>query len=155
MIRTVSLCVIRRGDELLVEETFDKDTSTIYYRPIGGTVEIGECSKQTVIREVKEEINAEISEPKLLGVVENIFKVQDQIGHEIDFIYEATFIEASLYKREEIKGVEGDKEYEAVWKSLSYLKDNQSIKLVPDGLAELLEGEEKSIKILHVTTRPY
>lgn len=155
MIRTVSLCVIRRGDELLVEETFDKDTSTIYYRPIGGTVEIGEDSKQAVIREIKEEINAEISEPKLLGVIENIFKVQDQIGHEIDFIYEATFLEASLYKQEEIKGVEGDKVYDAVWKSLRDLKDNQSIKLVPDGLAELLEEEGESTKISHLTTRPY
>ncbi|MGG4130663.1 NUDIX domain-containing protein [Paenibacillus illinoisensis] len=155
MIRTVSLCVIRREDELLLEETFDNNTSTTYYRPIGGTVEVGEDSKQTVIREIKEEINAEISEPKLLGVIENIFKVQDQIGHEIDFIYEATFLEASLYKQEEIKGVEGDKAYDAVWKSLRDLKDNQSIKLVPDGLAELLEEEGESTKISHLTTRPY
>ncbi|MFS0870362.1 NUDIX hydrolase [Paenibacillus xylanilyticus] len=154
MIRTVSLCVIRRGDEILLEETFDKNTSTTYYRPVGGTVEIGENSRQTVIREVKEEINAEISEPKLLGVIENIFKVQDQIGHEIDFIYEATLMETSLYKQEEIKGTEGDKTYYAVWKSLNDIKDNENIKLVPDGLAELIEAEVcKSTMISHVTTR--
>ncbi|KAA2298336.1 NUDIX domain-containing protein, partial [Clostridioides difficile] len=61
MIRTVSLCVIRRGEELLLEEFFDEDVGITYHRPIGGTVEYGESSKITVIREVKEEIDADIS----------------------------------------------------------------------------------------------
>jgi ADP-ribose pyrophosphatase YjhB (NUDIX family) len=67
-IRAVSLCVIRRRDEFLLEETFDQVTNITYYRPVGGTLEIGENSKNTVIREVKEEINADITDPKLLEI---------------------------------------------------------------------------------------
>ncbi|MFB5267540.1 hypothetical protein ACE41H_12215 [Paenibacillus enshidis] len=40
-------------------------------------------------REVKEEINVDIIEPKLIGIIENIYPFDGQIGHEYDFIYEA------------------------------------------------------------------
>jgi 8-oxo-dGTP diphosphatase len=38
----------------------------------GGLVELGESAEQTVIREVKEETNLEVEEPKLIDVVNNI-----------------------------------------------------------------------------------
>uniref|UniRef100_UPI00403F4E39 NUDIX domain-containing protein n=1 Tax=Paenibacillus sp. FSL R5-0470 TaxID=2921641 RepID=UPI00403F4E39 len=37
----------------------------ITFRPVGGTIEYGEDSKSAVIREVKEEINIDIIEPKI------------------------------------------------------------------------------------------
>ncbi|WP_397376708.1 NUDIX domain-containing protein [Paenibacillus sp. p3-SID867] len=42
---------------------------------VGGTVEYGESSKETIIREVREELNAEIQEPKLKFVIENLFTI--------------------------------------------------------------------------------
>lgn len=153
MIRTVSLCVIRRGEELLLEEFFDEDVGITYYRPIGGTVEYGESSKITVIREVKEEIDADISEPILIGVIENIFNYQDQIGHENDFIYEAELMNRSLYDLEEIDGIEGSKPYKAVWKPLHYFKGNLTVKLVPDGLLELLQDGTDGRYIKHLSKR--
>jgi ADP-ribose pyrophosphatase YjhB (NUDIX family) len=65
-IRTVSLCIIRRGKDILLEESFDEAVNKSFYRPVGGTVEYGESSRLTVMREVKEEINAAITEPRLL-----------------------------------------------------------------------------------------
>ncbi|WP_163855456.1 NUDIX domain-containing protein [Paenibacillus elgii] len=59
-IRTVSLCLIRRDDQILVEEIVDEVLKKRLYRPIGGTVEHGENSKQTVIREVMEEIGRRV-----------------------------------------------------------------------------------------------
>lgn len=151
-IRTVSLCVIRRRDEFLLEETFDQVTNKTYYRPVGGTVEIGENSKHTVIREVKEEINADITDPKLLGVIENIFTYQDQIGHEIDFIYEAELMDSKLYNNEKIKGIEGTTPYNAVWKPLKFFNNN-NVKLVPEGLSTLLDEYDNTTNIKHVITR--
>ncbi|MCK4434203.1 NUDIX hydrolase [Candidatus Bathyarchaeota archaeon] len=38
----------------------------------GGLVELGESAEQTVIREVKEETNLEVEQPKLVDVVNNV-----------------------------------------------------------------------------------
>ncbi|WP_310139094.1 NUDIX domain-containing protein [Paenibacillus amylolyticus] len=141
MIRTVSLCLIRKGDNILVQEIVDPVVKQTFYRPIGGTVEYGENSKDTIIREVKEEIDAEIKEPKLLFVIENIFAYLDDVGHEVDFIYEAELVERSLYDNNEIQGIEGATSFKAVWKSiheLSSLTSHAQAKLVPDGLLNLL-----------------
>lgn len=148
-IRTVSLCLIRRGDQILVEETYDEALKKTFYRPIGGTMEHGENSKQTVVREVKEEINAVIKEPKLLFVIENVFKYLDQIGHEIDFIYEADLVDTDLNEADEVDGIEGETTYKAVWKSITDFVNHQEAKLVPDGLLELLLNQETE-KISHI-----
>lgn len=154
-IRTVSLCLIRRGDQILVEETYDKAVNKTFYRPVGGTVEYGENSKETVIREVKEEINAEIEDPKLRFVVENIFTYLDDIGHEVDFIYESRFVDQSLYSRDEIAGIEGLIRYKAVWKSINEFLNNTQEKLVPDGLLDLLlsKESEKTSRVEHIRTK--
>jgi 8-oxo-dGTP pyrophosphatase MutT (NUDIX family) len=152
-IRTVALCVIRRREEILLEESYDSLVNKTFYRPIGGTVEHGENSKLTVIREVKEEIKTDITEPKLLGVIENIFAYLDQVGHEVDFIYEAEIIDKTFYTLNEIDGIEGTSPYKAVWKSLDYFKNNDKVKLVPDGLAVLLEKGFSETSIRHVSTR--
>lgn len=141
IIRTVSLCLIRKGDQILVEETYDKVVNKTFYRPVGGTVEYGENSKETIIREVKEELNAEIQEPKLKFVIENLFTYLDQIGHEVDFIYEADLVDHDLYKREVIEGIKGITPYKAVWKSINEFENNEQEKLVPGWIIGLIACE--------------
>lgn len=148
-IRTVSLCIIRKDNLILVEEMRDDAVKKTFYRPVGGTVEYGENSKQTVIREVKEVIHADITEPKLLFIIENIFPYLDQVGHEVDFIYGAELVDNSLYFKDEIEGMEGNNPYKAVWKPLEGFLNNQEEKLVPDGLLELLLEQERDF-ISHV-----
>ncbi|KZE80904.1 hypothetical protein AV654_11180 [Paenibacillus elgii] len=153
-IRTVSLCLIRRDDQILVEEIVDEVLKKRLYRPIGGTVEHGENSKQTVIREVMEEIGAEIEEPKLSFVIENIFEYLEETGHEIDFIYEAQLRDRKLYNQEHINGLEGESKYNAVWKPIIGFLNNQHEKLIPDGLLELLLNQHKEniSNIKHTST---
>lgn len=150
-IRTVSLCIIRKGDQILVQEMYDQKTKKKFYRPIGGTVEYGESSKQTVIREVLEEINCTITEPRLYFIIENIYTYADQIGHEVDFIYEAELTDSSFYDLEHIDVVEEDCKFVAAWKSIKSFIGNEQNKLVPNGLLDLLLQQESvsASSVLH------
>ncbi|MBD8497261.1 NUDIX hydrolase [Paenibacillus arenosi] len=152
-IRSVSLGIVRRDENILVQVINFLGISTTFYRPIGGTIEFGENSKQTLIREFREELNQEIEEPRLISVIENIFGTADDMGHEIDFIYEVNMREKSLYELEEIEGVEGSNNYKAQWKPISYFKTDD-VKLVPDGLLDLLleENNQYTSTIKHVRT---
>src|SRR4051812_9496113 len=102
-IRPLALAVIWRGDALLVFEGRDEFKDETYYRPLGGGVEFGESSKDALQREFGEELDAEIKVGKRLGVLENVFTWRDRPGHEIAFLYEAEFVDAALYAREEMK----------------------------------------------------
>ncbi|MBP1989624.1 NUDIX hydrolase [Paenibacillus eucommiae] len=150
--RASSLCIVRRREAILLEQ-FPEENDVITFRPLGGTIEYGEDSKSAVIREVKEEINMDIIEAKLIGIIENIYPWYDQIGHEYDFIYEASFICSDDYEKDVFEGVEGDKRFLAVWKNLSDFKGNPQYKLVPDGLYEMLTSEQNSLsEIKHINT---
>lgn len=58
-----------------------------YHRLIGGSVELGESHRDAIIREVREELGADIERLSFLGAVENIFRIDGQLGHEIVFLY--------------------------------------------------------------------
>ncbi|MFJ3473626.1 NUDIX domain-containing protein [Microbacterium maritypicum] len=58
-----------------------------YHRLIGGSVELGEAHVDAVRREVREELSATIQDLSYLGVVENIFRIDGEVGHEIVFVY--------------------------------------------------------------------
>ncbi|MGM7669109.1 NUDIX hydrolase [Microbacterium sp. A93] len=58
-----------------------------YHRLIGGSVELGETHSAAVQREVSEELSAAIRDLRYLGVVENIFQIDGEAGHEIVFVY--------------------------------------------------------------------
>lgn len=58
-----------------------------FHRLIGGSVELGETAREAMIREVDEELGASISDLRQLGVVENVFTYNGDIGHEIVFVF--------------------------------------------------------------------
>lgn len=58
-----------------------------YHRLIGGSVEVGETHRDAVLREVGEELGATVERLTYLGVAENIFPLNGQLGHEIVFLY--------------------------------------------------------------------
>lgn len=57
-IRNISICVFRKNDSILVFEGYDDVKEDYFYRPIGGGIEYGERSFDTLKREVYEEIGA-------------------------------------------------------------------------------------------------
>jgi ADP-ribose pyrophosphatase YjhB (NUDIX family) len=58
-----------------------------YHRLIGGSVELGETHRDAVIREVREELGADVDDLELVDVIENIFRIDGHLGHEIVFVH--------------------------------------------------------------------
>lgn len=136
-IRAIALCVFRHGDRILVNEGYDSVKDQRFYRPLGGGIDFGESSQAAVVREIWEELGEAIADPVLLGVVENIFEFEGQPGHELVFLYDAQFQDASLYQRSQLTAQEGDRTFTAQWIDLPTVHAGE-IPLYPKGLWSLL-----------------
>jgi hypothetical protein len=139
-IRPLAICVFRYHDSILVAEGYDPVKKEAFFRPLGGGIEFGEHSRETVCRELMEEVNIEVEENSLryLGAVENIFTFNGKSGHEIVLIYDGTLKDSRTYEREVIRGKEANGEdIHAVWKHLDEFGEGKSI-LYPTGLLEML-----------------
>jgi len=99
-IRVKVFCVLRRGPQLLLSFAIDPDTGARYGRLLGGGIEPGERSEDAVRREFHEEISAELTNLRRLGVVENIFTWEGQLHHEVIFVFAADFADRACYARE-------------------------------------------------------
>ena len=138
VVRPLAVCVFRRGDDLFVAEGYDSTKRQVYYRPLGGTIEFGERGRDTVVREIREEIGQEITNLRYLGALENIFTCEGRPGHEIVLVYEADFADAALYEQSSVKGMEdGDLPFQALWKPAADFDRGQA-PLYPEGLLQLL-----------------
>jgi 8-oxo-dGTP pyrophosphatase MutT (NUDIX family) len=140
-IRPLAICIFRRDNRILVAEGYDSVKEEYFYRPLGGAIEFGETSIDTVCRELMEEINAEVDKEslKFLGAVENIFYFNGDPGHEIVLIYDGAFKEPKLYEQAMIIGneVEINAAFQAIWKNINEFGEGKSI-LYPTGLLEML-----------------
>ena len=58
-----------------------------YHRLIGGAVDLGETATDAIVREVGEELGAAIDDLAFMAAVENIFRFDGVLGHEIVFLY--------------------------------------------------------------------
>jgi 8-oxo-dGTP pyrophosphatase MutT (NUDIX family) len=140
-IRPLAICVFRDGERIFAAEGYDPLKKQTFYRPLGGKIEFGERSAQTVARELREEIGAEVSDLRYLGTLENIFAYNGEAGHEIVLIYDGKFVDKTIYEREGLEGHEDDDDggaFRAVWKSLSFFREGHA-PLYPDGLLQLLD----------------
>ena len=96
-------------------------------------MEFGERAAQTAIRELREEIGAEIENVRYLATLENLFERDGQPGHQIVFLFDADFADRSHYAAELIIGTESSgKRIEAVWVDVSQPLDGP---LYPAGAA--------------------
>ncbi len=137
-IRPIAICIFRNGNRILVFEGYDYVKAKIFYRPLGGSIEFGEHSSATVVREIKEELGADICNVSFLGSLENIFSCNDRVGHEFIQVYEAEFIDPRFYQQESPEAYEADgSKLNVMWKNLEFFK-NGMVPLYPTGLLELL-----------------
>ena len=139
-IRPLAICVFRNRGRILVNQSYDPVKDEYFFRPLGGGIEFGETSMDTVCRELMEELDVEVERSSLmyLGTVENIFSFLGKPHHEIIMIYDGALKQAGLYDQAVIVGKEanGD-EIRAEWKNIEEFGDGKSI-LYPTGLSELL-----------------
>lgn len=136
-IRPKAVCVFRRGDEILVGSHYDEDDRETFYGPPGGGIEFGEYAVDALRREMREELDAELADVELLGVIENVFTHKGGPRHEIAFIYLARFADPSFYAQDEIMGDEGGEPYPVKWMPLAHFAPGGP-PLYPTGLYALL-----------------
>ena len=141
-IRPIAIGIFIHNGAILVFEGHDGPKDEIFYRPLGGGIDFGEPSRDTLVREMREEIGAEITALRYLGTLESIFVHGDEGGHEIVQVYAAELVDTSLYERQEMTGVEDDgTPFKVLWKPLADFK-NGGPPIYPDGLLEFLDSVE-------------
>lgn len=91
------LCLIENGDKLLLQNRVKNDWRG--YTLPGGHVELGESFVDACIREVKEETNLDIKNPKLVGVKQ----FPGEAGRYIVFLFKTTEFSGNLISSDEGK----------------------------------------------------
>ena len=141
-IRPIAIGIIRNGDRILVSLGYDEARDHHFYRPLGGAIEFGERAEEALRREFREDLRAELVNPRLIGVSENLFSYEGTPAHEIVFVFAAEFADASLYRQDELVFHEtGWADKAAHWVTLEELA-NPDRPLYPVGLLELLSDSD-------------
>ena len=139
--RPCAFVFLRSADRILVSEMKDELEGT-FYRPPGGGIEFTEHSRDAAIRELHEEfdLELEVDDLRLLGVIENSFEFRAVPHHEICFVYEARVNDATLNQLDGVHVRElapTDTEVARVFE----LKDVLALEpLYPDGVKGLLRS---------------
>jgi ADP-ribose pyrophosphatase YjhB (NUDIX family) len=147
-IRPIAVCVIVEGKKILLQKGYDKVKEEVFYRPLGGKIKFGELGSMTVIRELFEEIEAQIEDVRYLGTIESIFTYNGDNGHEIVLIYSGRINNLNQFTNQIILGHETDGEpIKAVWLPLTHFINNnqnshndQKNPLYPDGLIKIIQN---------------
>ena len=138
-VRPIAICLFQWNDKILVFEGFDSVKQSHYYRPLGSGIEFGERATDTIRREIREEINQDAIDLKLLGVMENIFNCDGKAGHEIVFVFDGRFREAAVYGATLIVNEPGSAPSPAGWRAIHSFDERHQ--LVPQGLSNLLNHQ--------------
>lgn len=81
--------IMIHNGKILVHRNINSD----HYALIGGRVEIGENSADTIKREVKEELGKDIDITGYVATIENFFEMKGSKFHEILFVYKIEFLD--------------------------------------------------------------
>ena len=134
-IRGLAVAIIRNGGRVLVSPGYDKVKDEPFYRLIGGGIEFGEKALDALKREFMEEIGASLADCRLVAVEENIFTYNGDQGHEICFIYEASFEDPSYYQTDEFMIADSQEGAKAIWLEFDDIADK---KIFPGEMAKLI-----------------
>jgi 8-oxo-dGTP pyrophosphatase MutT (NUDIX family) len=141
-VRAIAILVALHEGAIFVMEGEDTVRQEIFYRPLGGTIEFGEHSAETVRRELREELGAELSDLDFLGTCENVFVHNGQAGHEIVLVYRGEFADPRFYAQASFQAHEDSgMPFTARWVPLRDFFAGKH-PLYPDGLLELLVREK-------------
>ncbi|WP_144612253.1 NUDIX hydrolase [Bacillus cereus] len=127
---------------LLVQEYHTTDET--YYRPLGGSIELGEKSAHTVIREFQEELHTEVEICNYLGCLENIFHLDEEIGHEIIQLYSVRLLDTSLYEMKKMNIQDAQTVSYAKWIPITAFIQKEKV-LYPDGILNYIQKKKDEI----------
>ncbi|MGH1394431.1 MAG: NUDIX hydrolase [Trichormus sp.] len=131
-IRVISLGIIQDDQRIFVSEGYDPVKQSTFYRALGGGVDFGETSLEALKREFQEEIQADLTNIRYLGCIENIFIYNGQPGHEIIQLYKCDFADTKFYQLESLIFSESEHhQHTALWIDIARFKSGELI-LVPE-----------------------
>ena len=130
-IRVIALGLIRQGDRIWVADGQDPVSQRTFYRALGGGVEFGEHSIDALQREFREEIQAELTNIRYLGCIENLFIFDGRPHHEIVQLYEADFADRHFYQRESMQFIDDTYTGTAAWIPCDRFHSGE-LRLVPE-----------------------
>ncbi len=114
-----------------------KNGKTNHYALIGGRVEIGENSAETVKREIKEEIGKDVEINGYISTIENFFEMKDSKYHEIMFIHKVEFVNEDDKNIDyELKNIEGKDYLKYVWLEIDKIDEYP---LLPGAVKSILK----------------
>lgn len=128
-----------RAGQLLAAEVEDDQGLIKGVRPLGGTVEFGENWQQCLVREFREELKIDVRIEGAPLVLENIYRHEGMVGHEILFIAPVVFPDGAFAEANEIQFYEDNGvPCIARWFGMDELQE-RGIPLFPMGLRKALE----------------
>lgn len=135
-------CIIKHNNKVLLHKTDSRN----HYCLIGGRVEIGENSENTIRREIKEELGKEIDIIGYVSTIENFFTFEGSKYHEYMFVYEAEFKdEKDKLIEDTLCNIEGKDYLKYYWVDL---KDIDNVDIKPKVIKDILkEGKYPVHKI--------
>lgn len=135
--------VIIHNDKILVHRNINSN----HYALVGGRVELGEDSIETVKREIKEEMGKEIEIIGYISTVENFFTMNGKKYHEIEFVHLAEFKEEKdKLIQNTIKNIEGKDYLQYEW-----IERNQidQVPLMPVKMQSVLKNGKYPLHIIN------
>lgn len=136
-IRLIALGLIQDNSRIFLSQGYDPVKQHTFYRAMGGGVDFGETSYDALQREFQEEIQAELTNIKYLGCLENIFTYNGKPGHEIIQLYKCDFADPKLYQIEKIDFSEGKRKKIALWVDIEKFKSGE-LQVFPEGFMNYL-----------------
>ncbi len=119
--RAVAFCLLEHQNRLLLQEFWHEHDRYHFFRPPGGGIELGERAVDAARREMREELDTEISEPELITVLENIFEYGGETKHEIVFLFRAAVLDERITSVPEIQILDNTYAFRAVWQPVERL----------------------------------
>ncbi len=117
-----------------------KNMNSNHYALIGGRVEIGENSADTVRREIKEELGKDVQITGYVSTIENFFEMKDSKYHEIMFVHKIEFTDEDDKKIEyTMQNIEGKDYLRYEWIELSKI---DQYPLLPEAVKEVLKQDK-------------
>ena len=125
--------VMIHNGKILVHRNVNSD----HYALIGGRVEIGENSVDTIKREIKEELGKDIEIIGYISTIENFFEMKNSKYHEIMFVHKIEFINEDDKKIEyTMKNIEGKEYLQYEWIEINKIDEYP---LVPKVIKNILK----------------
>ena len=142
-------CLINHNNKIL----FHKNINSDHYCIIGGRIEIGESSEETIKREMMEELKKEIEITGYAGTIENFFIMDGEKYHEIMFIYRAEFKNDDDKKIEtDLKNCEGNDYLQYEWINIDKIEE---VSIKPRAIKEIIKNGKVPVHVINADLREF